>query len=69
MGEMDPGSAAFARVLKSPFAFAAFRSSEPHLLEYITLDVPQAAREAGFVAVKTAAHSPRHFTLVGVKPK
>lgn len=68
LGEMDPGSAAFGRVLKSPFAFAAFRSSEPHLLEYITLDVPAAAREAGFAGVRTAAHSPRHFTLVGVKP-
>ena len=68
LGEMDPGSAAFGRVLSSPFAFAAFRSSEPHLLEYVTLDVPAAAREAGFVGVRTAAHSPRHFTLVGVKP-
>lgn len=68
LGEMDPGSAAFGRVLSSPFAFAAFRSSEPHLLEYITLDVPAAAREAGFVGVRTAAHSPRHFTAVGVKP-
>ena len=68
LGEMDPGSAAFGRVLGSPLAFAAFRSSEPHLLEYITLDVPAAAREAGFVGVRTAAHSPRHFTLVGVKP-
>lgn len=69
LGEMDPGSPAFGRVLSSPFAFAAFRSSEPHLLEYITLDVPAAAREAGFVGVRTAAHSPRHFTLVGVKPQ
>ena len=68
LGEMDPGSQAYGRVLSSPFAFAAFRSSEPHLLEYITLDVPAAAREAGFVGVRTAAHSPRHFTLVGVKP-
>ena len=68
LGEMDPGSAAFGRVLSSPFAFAAFRSSEPHLLEDITLDVPAAAKEAGFVGVRTAAHSPRHFTRVGVKP-
>lgn len=68
LGEMDPGSAAFGRILSSPFAFAAFRSSEPHLLEYITLDVPSAAQEAGFVGVRTAAHSPRHFTAVGVKP-
>ena len=68
LGEMDPGSPAFGRVLNSPFAFAAFRSSEPHLLEYISLDVPRAAREAGFVGVRTGAHSPRHFTLVGVKP-
>ena len=29
--EMDPATLAFQRIFKNPFAFAAFKSTEPHL--------------------------------------
>ncbi|KAK9836264.1 hypothetical protein WJX81_000487 [Elliptochloris bilobata] len=67
--EMDPASAAFQRVFGNPFAYAAFKSTEPWLLEYAALDVPGALREAGFVSVRKESASPRHFTVVAFKPK
>ena len=37
--EMNPVSPGFQRVFANPFAYAAFKSTEPWLLEYVSLDL------------------------------
>jgi hypothetical protein len=99
--EMDPDSAVFQRIFMNPFAYTAFKSTEPWLQvrrppcsaparsvpaarpraapatppscalamqEYIALDMPAAMREAGFRAPLTQPNTPRHKTVVAVKP-
>ncbi|KAK9917244.1 hypothetical protein WJX75_002270 [Coccomyxa subellipsoidea] len=65
--EMNPASAGFQRIFRNPFAYAAFKSTEPWLMEYISLDLPAELREAGFVSVLQAECTPRHFTMVALK--
>jgi hypothetical protein len=66
--EMDPSSAVFQRIFKNPFAYTAFKSTEPWLQEYIALDMPAAMQEAGFRAPRTQSNTPRHKTVVALKP-
>ena len=47
----------------------AFKSTEPYLLDYVTLDLHQAIQEQGFQAPLQMENSPRHRTVVAVKPK
>lgn len=65
--EMNPASAGFQRVFKNPFAYAAFKSTEPWLMEYISLDLAAQLCAAGFATVLQADSTPRHFTMVAVK--
>jgi SAM-dependent methyltransferase len=70
--DMDPSSPAFARLMASPFAFAGFRSSEPHLLEWVALGLEglaDVARGMGYVGVGTGGATPRHGVMVAVKPR
>jgi SAM-dependent methyltransferase len=69
--DMDPSSPPFARLMASPFAYAGFKSSEPHLLEWVALGLSGLAGLAagmGFVGVGTGAATPRHGVVVAVKP-
>ena len=67
--EMDPASPAFARIFANPFAYTAFKSTEPWLMDYMTLDLHAALRDAGFAApVLQASNTPRHRTVVARKP-
>jgi hypothetical protein len=43
--EMDPSSAAFQRIFSNVFAYTAFKSTEPWLVEYVTLDLHGAMKE------------------------
>ena len=61
--DMDTGAPAFASIVANPAAFAGFSASEPHLSSYMSVDPVAAARAAGFGWVKTAANSPRHYTM------
>ncbi|GLC42713.1 hypothetical protein PLESTB_001130500 [Pleodorina starrii] len=65
--EMNPQSAIFQRIFGNPFAYTAFKSTEPWLQEYIALDMPGAMREAGFSRVVTRESTPRHKTVVALK--
>ncbi|CAL8463717.1 g3251 [Coccomyxa elongata] len=65
--EMNPASPGFQRVFRNPFAYAAFKSTEPWLMEYISLNLPAELRAAGFDTVLQAESTPRHFTMVAVK--
>jgi hypothetical protein len=67
MQEMNPASEGFQRMFKNPFAYAAFKSTEPWLMEYMALDLPGALREAGFSQILQAESTPRHFTIVATK--
>ena len=65
--EMNPASEGFQRVFKNPFAYAAFKSTEPWLMEYMALDLPVSLRAAGFAQVLQAEATPRHLTVVARK--
>ncbi|GBF97263.1 methyltransferase type 11 [Raphidocelis subcapitata] len=67
--EMNPASPAFQRIFSNPFAFAAFKSTEPHLTEYVTLDLAAAYTDAGFNAPQQLENTPRHRTVVARKPQ
>lgn len=71
MMDMDPFSAAFQRIYSSPFALAAFKSTEPWLTEYVSLDALAAVADAGFVgaSVRAAPCSPRHRAIVAAAPR
>ncbi|WIA18170.1 hypothetical protein OEZ85_009645 [Tetradesmus obliquus] len=66
--EMNPNSPAFQRVFANVFAYTAFKSTEPWLMEYVTLDLHGAMREAGFEAPRQTENSPKHRTVVAAKP-
>lgn len=66
--EMDPQSATFQRIISNPFVFTAFKSTEPWLQDYMALDMPQAMQDAGFRRPMQADNTPRHKTVVAVKP-
>ena len=64
---MNPVSDGFQRVFRNPFAYAAFKSTEPWLMEYMSLDLPGTLYAAGFNQVLQAESTPRHLTLVATK--
>jgi hypothetical protein len=43
--EMDPNSAAFQRIFSNVFAYTAFKSTEPWLVDYVTLDLHDAMKQ------------------------
>jgi hypothetical protein len=45
--EMDPNSAAFQRIFSNVFAYTAFKSTEPWLVDYVTLDLHDAMTQVG----------------------
>ena len=65
--EMNPASEGFQRVFKNPFAYAAFKSTEPWLMEYMSLDLQECLKVAGFAQVLQAEATPRHLTMVARK--
>ena len=65
--DMNPSSEAFQRIQNNLFAYTAFKSTEPWLAEYASLDVHAALREAGFEVSQQLENSPRHRTIVAKK--
>lgn len=65
---MNPASPAIGRFMMNPFAYAAFKSTEPWLVDYLTLDIEAAIQEAGFAATERGPSTPRHITIVARKP-
>lgn len=66
--EMNPVAPAFQRIFSNVFAYTAFKSTEPWLMDYMTLDLHGAMREAGFDTPRQTENSPRHRTVVAMKP-
>lgn len=65
--DMDPYSAAFKKFASNPFAFAAFKSTEPWIKEYMQTNIPKELEEVGFSLVHVMSNSPRHRTIVAFK--
>lgn len=65
---MNPASTVFQRVFNNAFAYAAFKSTEPWLMEYISMDMKQELLNAGFETVIQLENSPRHKTVLALKP-
>lgn len=66
--DMDPTSTFFQKFASNPFAFAAFKSTEPWIQEYVSMDLISTLESCGFVNIKTKPNSPRHRTVVAYKP-
>lgn len=65
--DMNPKSIFFQKFASNPFAFAAFKSTEPWLNEYVTMDLETTLAECGFKGVAVLENSPRHRTVVAYK--
>ncbi len=65
--DMDPTSPGFQRIAQNPLLFALFKSTEPWLQEYATLDLEAELYAAGFSKVGVRENSPRHRTVVAFK--
>jgi ubiquinone/menaquinone biosynthesis C-methylase UbiE len=65
--DVDPDSASFTRLASNPFAFQAFRSTEPWIQEYIGMDLFKLLETCGFKKLSAQSNSPRHRTVVGIK--
>lgn len=65
--DMDPFSASFLKLASNPFAFTAFKSTEPWLNEYVRMDLYQVLVDCGFSSIQAKPNSPRHRTVVAYK--
>ncbi len=65
--DIDPQSQFFQEFASNPFAFTAFKSTEPYIQEYVSLDIVTLLRECGFKNVQVRSNSPRHRTIVAYK--
>eukprot|EP00599_Poterioochromonas_sp_BG-1_P011253 CAMPEP_0173155610 /NCGR_PEP_ID=MMETSP1105-20130129/14208_1 /TAXON_ID=2985 /ORGANISM="Ochromonas sp., Strain BG-1" /LENGTH=324 /DNA_ID=CAMNT_0014072069 /DNA_START=149 /DNA_END=1123 /DNA_ORIENTATION=- len=65
--DMDPYSAQFQRIASNPFGFAAFKSTEPWLEQYIDLDLVRTLKDIGFDKIQVTPNSSRHRTITAVK--
>lgn len=67
--EMNPASPIFQKIMRNPIPYTVFKSTEPYLLDYMNMDMHAAMRDAGFEAPKQLENSPRHRTVVAIKPQ
>lgn len=67
--DMDPEAPAFQRIVNNPMLFALFKSTEPWLQDYVSLELTKELREAGFKDIEVRSNSPRHRTVVAVVDK
>ena len=65
--DMNPKSPFFKKFASNAFAFAAFKSTEPWIEDYVALDLETALLESGFSEIRVMENSPRHRTVVAFK--
>ena len=65
--DIDPQSQFFQKFASNPFAFTAFKSTEPYIQDYINLDIVTLLQESGFKNIQVRSNSPRHRTIVARK--
>jgi ubiquinone/menaquinone biosynthesis C-methylase UbiE len=66
--EMNPASQIFQKVMQNPIPYTIFKSTEPWLLEYVNMDMKKAMMDAGLMEPKQLENSPRHKSVVAIKP-
>jgi len=67
MMDMNPNSESFKKFAGNAFAFAAFKSTEPWIKEYVNTDLERELALCGFKSIGVAENSPRHRTVVAYK--
>ncbi|CAM9879814.1 unnamed protein product [Pylaiella littoralis] len=67
--DMNPRSPSFQNLARNPFSLAGFKSSEPYLQDYISLDLGQELLAAGFRNPEVRSNSARHRTCVAYVDK
>ena len=65
--DIDPKSPFFIKFAANAFAFSAFKSTEPWIGEYITMDLESTLKDVGFSKVVVLPNSPRHRTVIAYK--
>ena len=65
--DMNPSSEKFQKLTSNPFAFAGFKSTEPWLEEYFTMDLYTTLKDCGFGDIGMMQNSPGHRTVVAYK--
>ena len=65
--DMDPNSIFFQKFAGNPIAFAAFKSTEPWIQEYVSMDLEKTLASCGFIDIQVKSNSPRHRTVVAYK--
>jgi len=65
--DMNPLSTHFIKLASNPFAFSAFKSTEPWLQEYVSMDLIETLKYVGFKEIDILYNSPRHRTVVAYK--
>ena len=65
--DINPDSAFFQKFASNPFAFAAFKSTEPWIQEFVSMDLEQTLTQIGYRNVQIMANSPRHRTVIAYK--
>jgi len=66
--EQDPNCEAMRRITANVVAYTAFKSTEPYLDEYLSLDLHGMLREVGFERTGEKPCTPRHRAVVAMKP-
>ena len=67
MMDMDPSTPAFRRIAENPFAYTAFKSTEPYLDQYACVKFAEVIERAGLASPQQRSNSPRHRTIVAMK--
>merc|ERR1712216_180147 len=67
MMDMDPSTPAFRRIADNPFAYTAFKSTEPYLDQYACVKFAEVIERAGLASPQQRSNSPRHRTIVAMK--
>ena len=65
--DLDPKSGAVQRLLNNPFASAAFKATEPWLTEYVSFNMEDNLKAAGFHQIATRYNTPSHKVVVAHK--
>lgn len=65
--DINPRSPFFIKFAANAFAFAAFKSTEPWIGEYISMDLESNLKDVGFRQVYILENSPRHRTVIAYK--
>jgi ubiquinone/menaquinone biosynthesis C-methylase UbiE len=65
--DINPKSEFFIKFAANAFAFSAFKSTEPWISEYISMDLEATLKDIGFRQISVVPNSLRHRTVIAYK--